>query len=153
MRIYLAGPISGNGYQETIALFTSKIEPLEAVGYEVTHPMLGKEYLRNELEFRTHGYGHPVSTNHAIYERDRWMVQSADIVFADLYGANRVSIGTMFELAWASQLGKHTVVVLPENGPHPHAHCFVLEAADIIFSKTQDALDYLVQLRSSYGNH
>ena len=144
MRIYLAGPISGNGYEETVALFEAKIVPLEAAGYEVLHPMLGKSELRNEVEFRAHGYENPVSTNHAIVERDCWMVQSVDIVFADLSAATRVSIGTCFELAWASLLGKHTVVVLPESGPHQHA--FVLEAADIVLHSVAEALAYLVQI-------
>ena len=145
MKIYLAGPISGKGYDETVALFKSKADPLRSYGYEVLHPMLGKGELRNETEFRAHGYDNPVSTNHAVFERDKWMIQTADIVLADLSTATRVSIGTMYELAWASLLGKHTVVVLPE-GEGPHRHCFVLESADLVYPTVCAALEYLRQL-------
>jgi nucleoside 2-deoxyribosyltransferase len=145
MKIYLAGPISGNGYWETLELFQPKIKTLEHAGYTVLHPLLGKGHLRNEVEFRAHGYGHPVSTNHAIFERDRWMVGMADIVFADLSHTKCVSIGTMFELAWASQLGKHTVLVLPDSEEY-HQHCFVFEAADVHVQTVDEALKYLVEL-------
>ena len=145
MKIYLAGPMSGNGYHETAQSFRTKAEILGYAGYTVLHPMLGKDELSNERTLQPHGYDNPTCTNHAIFERDRWMVHMADIVFADLSGATSVSIGTMFELAWASQLGKHTVVVLPEGNPHEHA--FVLEAADIIFRTTDEALTYLTELQ------
>ena len=73
------------------------------------------------------------------------MVQQADIVFADLTPANGVvSIGTMFELAWASQLNRHTVVAMEDGNIHQHA--FVLEAADIIFSTAGEAVTYLKSL-------
>lgn len=140
MRIYLAGPISGKGYDETVEMFESKIGRLK--GFEVWHPMLGKEALRNEMRFRAEGYQHvAVATNHAIFERDQWMVRNCDIVLADLSEATMVSIGTMYELAWASLLGKHTVVVLPEDGVHQHA--FVRESADIVFPTVEEALSYL----------
>jgi nucleoside 2-deoxyribosyltransferase len=145
MRIYLAGPISGKGYDEVVSHYKQKSELLVGWGYEVLCPMTGKSYLRNGIELRAEGYGFPVSTNHAIFERDKWMVGNSDIVFADLYtSGDRVSIGTMMEMAWAALLGKHCIAVIPEGNIHRHA--FALEAADIVFETEQEAYDYLADL-------
>jgi len=143
MRIYLAGPISGKGYKEVVERYQEKIDYLEDLGYEVFCPMTGKQYLRNELEFRTYGYDEfPVSTNHAIFERDKWMVSNCDILLVDLSNSGeRASIGSIMELAWGSLLGKQTIVVLPKENLHRHA--FVLEAGDIIFETLEDANNYL----------
>jgi len=142
MKIYLAGPISGRKYKRVLEFFMSKIERLRAAGHTVLNPMLGKDDLRNEPELRGYGYKGPTTTNHAIFERDQWMVQQADVVFADLSCTERVSIGTCFELAWASLLGKHTIAVVDSV----HWHAFVLEAADVIFDGVDDAMEYLEAL-------
>lgn len=143
MKIYLAGPISGKGYDEVVGLYKQKSTKLENMGYEVFCPMTGKTNLRNELEFKSNGYtNNPVATNHAIFERDKWMVSSVDLVLADLSNSgDRVSIGTCMELAWAALLGKHTVLVIPKENIHRHA--FILEAADTIFETYEEAINYL----------
>ena len=146
MKIYLAGSISGLSYDEVVNSYKSKADILGIAGYEILCPMTGKTYLRNEVEFRASGYTNfPVSTNHAIFERDKWMVQQCDIILADLSrSGERVSIGTMMELAWGSLLGKHTIIILPKENVHRHA--FVLEAADIIFETEFEAFKYLDDL-------
>ena len=107
--------------------------------------MIAKEELRTELEFKSVGYdGVPASTNHAIYERDNFMVQSADIVYANLMNTKIVSIGTVMELAVASHLRKHTIVAMEKGNIHFHA--FVIESADIIYESHEDAIEYLNKL-------
>lgn len=107
--------------------------------------MTGKSYLRNEIEFKAHGYAdNPPSTNHAIFERDKWMVSTCDIVFVDLIGTKSISIGCIMELAMGALLGKHTVVAMEEDNPHRHA--FVLEAADIVYPNLVEALYYMEKL-------
>lgn len=145
MKIYLAGPISGLGYDEIVDAYNEKIERLGNMGYVTLCPMTGKQYLRNEVELKAGGYNFPVSTNHAIVERDRWMVTSADIVLADLSSSGtRVSIGTCMELAWAHDHGKHTIGIIPVGNIHNHA--FVLEACDIVFLSLEEAYNYLGDL-------
>jgi len=144
MKIYLAGSISGCSYEEVTEKIKSKKERLEKAGYEIFSPMTGKNYLRTELVFRAEGYKNPPSTNHAIFERDKWMVNMVDIVLADLSGAKIASLGTAMELAWASLLGKYTVLVMEEDNIHRHA--FILEAADIVFPTLEEAMLYLEKL-------
>lgn len=144
MFIYCARPISGQSYEQVVGYYRDIVKKLRDVGYDVLYPMLGKSYLRNEIEFKTEGYANPLSTNHAIIERDRWMVKKADIVFLYLSDCgDRVSIGSVMELAWAHDSGKHTIVVMDKNNIHRHA--FVLEAADVIFETLAEGIDYLYQ--------
>lgn len=116
MKIYLARPISGRSYDEVTTYYKKLTESLQYAGYEVLCPMNGKTHLRTELEFKAHGYtNNPTSTNHAIIERDRWMVNQADVVYANLQGSTHVSIGTCMELAWAHDKGKHTIVAMEDG--------------------------------------
>jgi hypothetical protein len=146
MKIYLVHPISGLSYDEVVNYYTEKIKFCrDFLGLEVLCPMTGKNYLRNDPALRSHGYDkYPASTNHAIFSRDKWMVQTADIIYASFIGAKNVSIGSMMELAWASHFGKHTIVVMEPNNIHQHA--FVLEAAQVIFNVEKDADEYLEKL-------
>jgi nucleoside 2-deoxyribosyltransferase len=144
MRIYLARPISGCGYDEVVNYYQETVLKLQTWGYEVLFPMCGKEYLRNEVQFKAEGYGQPLSTNRAIVGRDRWMVRQSDIVFANLVGAKTVSIGTVCELAWAFDNKKHVILAMEQGNIHRHA--FVLEFADVLFENAKDALAYLKKL-------
>lgn len=145
MKIYVAHPITGLSGDDVIKYFDGMKLLLEPVGYDVLQPMTAKGYFRTEKEFKSNGYtGRPVSSNHAIIERDNWMVSMADVVFVDLTGAQSVSIGCIMELAWAHQLRKHSVVVMEDDNIHKHA--FVLEAADIVFSQFSDSIEYLKKL-------
>lgn len=144
MKIYLAGPITGKSYDEIVDAYMEKSAVLGACGYEILCPMTGKVYLRNEVKLAPHGYKYPVSTDRAIFSRDKWMVGQCDIVLADLSNSDRVSIGTMMELAWASMLGKHTITVMAKENIHRHA--FVLEASNIVFETYEEAVTYLKDL-------
>lgn len=140
MRIYLARPFSGFDAHEVREYMNNVGQVLKRAGYEILSPMAKKDFLTGVL--RNEGYHDPVASNHAIFERDRWMVTNqADVVLVDLSEASVISIGCVMELAWASLLGKHTVVVMgPDN---VHRHAFVIEAADIIFEDLEVALEYL----------
>lgn len=144
MKIYCIRPITGNSYAAVHAYYRKIVEFLSGLGYEVLHPTCGKNYLRTESVLKSHGYDMPQSTNHAIFNRDRWMVRRADISYADLTGIKKVSIGSVMEMAIAKDRGKHVVLAMEEGNVHTHA--FVLEAADIVFRTTKEALDYLDDL-------
>lgn len=145
MKIYLAGSISGQKGDIVIDYFTLTTSFLRSLGFEVIHPMIAKGYFRNEIKFKSEGYtDRPMSTNHAIIERDRWMVEQCDILYCNLTMAEIVSIGSCMELAWGHLLGKHTVIAMQPDNIHRHA--FVMEAADVIFEAHQEALEYLTEL-------
>jgi len=146
MKIYLAHPINGLTYDEVFSYYNSTKDKLKKY-FTIMSPMTGKEELRVETEYKAYGYESPIASNHAIIERDRWMVENSDIIFVDLINSDHVSIGCMMELAWAHQLGKHTVIALQKENIHEHA--FVLEAADIRYETYEDAIEYLINLGNS----
>jgi nucleoside 2-deoxyribosyltransferase len=147
MKIYLAGPITGKSFDEVINRYREKTSMLVDFGYEVLSPMTAKGGLKGVSAFVSTGQDGPVANDHSIFERDRWMVSQADVVLADLSNAVRVSIGTTMELAWASYLNKHTVLVMQYGNVHDHA--FIKQAADVTFGDMQEAYDYLRELSLS----
>lgn len=144
MKIYLACSISGKSYDDVVSYLLKTRDVLRSAGYTVYHPMIGKGHLRTELKFRGKDYRHPVSTNRAIFGRDKWMVDQADIVYFNLEESEIVSIGSMFEMCWANERNKHIVATIPENNIHQHA--FVLQACDIIYPTIGEAISYLTSL-------
>lgn len=147
MRIYLAGPITGKSFDEVMSRYKEKTSLLVDFGYEVLSPMTAKGGLKGSDALVATGYAGPVANDHSIFERDRWMVSQADVVLADLSNAVSVSIGTTMELAWASYLNKHTVLVMQAGNVHEHA--FIKEAADVRFTDMEEAYDYLRELSLS----
>jgi len=144
LKIYCVHPISGCSADEVFNYYKRTQKELEQL-YDVFIPMFGKDSLRTEKNFKAEGYeDNPLTGNHAIFERDRWMVTQSDIIYANLTGSKIVSIGSVMELAWASILGKYVVLVMEEDNIHRHS--FVLEAADLIYTKEEDMLDYLKKL-------
>ncbi len=141
-KIYIAHPISGGSADEVFQWFDDIGTRLRAMGFQVMSPLSGKGHLRTELRFRAEGYDHPLSGNHAIFERDKWMCEHSDFMLTDLTGATKPSIGCAMELAWASAKGNHTIVVMEKDNTHRHA--FVLEAADVVFETLEEAMTYLV---------
>lgn len=146
MKIYCAAPITGKTVKEVQDYYTSLTRTLSSYGWTVLSPMVGKKFSVNE-EFKSNGYNSPLKTDNSIYKRDKWMVNQADVVYADFTGATRVSIGMCMELALAEQAGKYVVAVIPEGNIHVHA--FVLSACSTIYRDNMAAISYLITLQNS----
>ncbi len=145
MDICFARPITGLGYEEVAGSYADTRDRLIDYGYtHVYFAFTGKSHLRNERDFGAEGYTHPLSTNHAITLRDRWMTKQADVFFLNLLGTKKVSIGCIMELAWAFDNGKHIVIAMEPDNIHRHA--FVLECAHIIYPTEDEAMEYLRKL-------
>lgn len=143
--IYCVGPITGLTAEEVFTYYDKVTSTLRGYGYDVFNPMTGKDHLRTEEEFKGSGYEcTPFTADHSIVNRDKWMVQQSDIVFADFTrGKDRASIGTCFEMAWAYMTGKLIVSVIPDGNIHDHAF---IKQASTVFKTTDEALEYLKQL-------
>ena len=142
--IYCVRPISGCSADDVFNYYEKTKEILTGMGYNVFTPMYGERYLRTELEFKAKDYRSPISTNGAIFKRDRWMVDQSDVIYANFLGAKHVSVGSMFELAWGYDTKKQVIVVMEDDNVHQHT--FVLEAATIVFNNVSEALEYLERL-------
>jgi len=144
LRIYCVHPISGQTSQSVFDYYQKTTKILSDANYDVLHPMIAKNFLRTEIIFKATDCRHPLTCNHSIFNRDKSMVMLADVVYASFVGTKIVSIGSLYELAWASFNHKNVVVAMEEDNIHRHA--FVLESAGTVFTTEEEALDYLVKL-------
>jgi len=142
---YCARPISGREHEDVVDYYRRIGCRLSAAGIRILTPTCGKGYVSNDSKWSKQA-AKCVCTDHAIKERDKWMVQNSNIIFVNLVGAVKVSIGSVMELAWADMLNVHSVVALDE--PNVHQHPFVVDCADIIFPTEEEALFYLEKLAS-----
>lgn len=147
LKVYTVGAISGLSYDECVSEFNVRISRLKEMGYDVLYPMLGKDYLRNELSLRAEGYpDRPISTNHAIVKVDFWRVDTVDILFVDFTNAaGRVSIGSVAEMSRGYAKDKLIVTVMQKENIHRHA--FVTEMSSIVFETLEEAYGYLAIYR------
>jgi len=140
--VYLAGSISGlthaetqEYYAETTALLPDWLTPVS--------PMRDKDALKTgaviDKAYEEHGH---LYTGAGIFARDYSDVLRCDCVLANFARARKVSVGSMFELAWAWQLRKPTVIVL-EAGGRFHDHPFVRQSTPFIYEDLRPAVECL----------
>ena len=139
--IYLSGPITGLNYGEATNWRDYAKEQLEAIcparRVDVFSPMRSKDYLAkfDNLAGRGDDYAHlhQLSSKRGIWARDSMDTANADLLLVNLLGAKIVSIGTMFEVAWACSPfapRKIPIVVVMEDEGNIHEHWFVEMATD-----------------------
>lgn len=142
MRVYLSGPISGLTVNQAQSWREYVTERLRARGCEVLNPMRGAEGQqppRKRLSSKSPDDA-PELSDRAFVTRDRYDVLNCNVVFCNLTTAERVSIGSLFELAWAMAANKLTVIVMEKKGSL-HSHAFVREAG-LVFNDLDEAIDY-----------
>lgn len=141
--VYLAGPIAGVSWDDANGWRRLAQSEIGGKGIRCLSPLRGKEKMFEGIkQFKTTQY-EGVGSDSCIYDRDRSDLERADIVLAHLRCADRVSIGTMFELGWASTLHKFIVVVMDEGNVHDHP--FVRRAASLIVPTLDEACQYIIR--------
>lgn len=143
--MYLSGPISGKSYGGATSWRDDATRFLAGYSIETLDPMRGKASLQGQkiIEDRPE-LGGALVADAAIYYRDQWDVQRCDIMLVNLSeSGRRVSIGTMFEMAWAWMHRKVVILVLPEENIHEHA--FVRQAAGMRVSTLDEGLQLVLR--------
>lgn len=142
MKVYLAGPIAGLSYNGATAWRDQAKRELNAAGIQAFSPMRAKQYLKDVASFSVDGDVYKtlsiLSCNRGITTRDRYDCTTADVVLVNVLGAERISIGTVLEVAWADAARIPIVLVMePEGNVHHHGmilectgfHCHTLDEA------------------------
>jgi len=135
-------------YEECVKWRVQVAEVLEKYSIEALSPMRGKAYLKRETSIKDSYEQHRMSTKAAIFARDKWDCLRSDIILCNLLKARSVSIGSMFEIAWAQDNGKYIIVVMEDVNPHVHA--FVQEAASLIVPTMSEAVKHLLVVANVY---
>ena len=120
--IYLAGPITGLTYGESVNWRDYMSNLLTPFGVRTLSPMRGKGYLLSAGVLQASGYDDTIlSSAKAIVARDRNDTMKCDLVIMNLLGATRISIGSMIELGWADAARVPVVLVMEPGNVHEHA--------------------------------
>jgi hypothetical protein len=118
--LYLAGPITGLSYGESTdwrAEVAAKLPPhIKAVS-----PMRGKTYLAQRTSIADSYEEIVLSSQKGITCRDRFDVLRCDMILVNFLGAQKVSIGSVMEIAWADAFRKPIVLVMESQSVHDHA--------------------------------
>ena len=142
-RVYLAGPITGLGFDDAHDWRQQVVEDLAEVGIEAFSPMRHKEALKGlpTISGTTEEYEHlgPFARQKGILTRDRYDCTHADMIIMNLLGAQRVSIGTCVELGWADAFRVPVVMVIEPAG-NVHEHCFTRELCGFRVERLEEAV-------------
>jgi nucleoside 2-deoxyribosyltransferase len=142
-KVYLAGPITGSTYEETISWRNHATAKLLIHNIEGLSPMRGKAFLDNN---RTDcDITKFLSGMKAITTRDKWDCERCDAVLVNLLGAKKVSIGTVLEIGWASSAGKPIVLVMEKEG-NIHEHGIIRELCGFQVETLEDGLKTVINL-------
>lgn len=149
MKVYLAGPITGLTFDEADDWRQVAIEKLEYGGVTPLSPLRAEKYLAKYGKLTDQYLGEtPMVTDRGIMVRDHWDVSRCDAVLFYLKGAERVSIGTVMELAWAYAYRKPVVVVIEDEG-NVHEHSMVREAIDYRVESLDEAIKQILILQEA----
>jgi hypothetical protein len=114
-KVYLAGPIAGltfDGAQD----WRDEVTEMLASEIACYSPLRNKQFLRNSGVITQTAYANPMASDRGIMTRDHFDCQTSDAIFVNLLGAERVTIGTVMEIAWGFAYRKPVVVAMePTN--------------------------------------
>ncbi len=121
--VYLCGQITGLSYSEARYGWREQVVK-ELIGTDITplSPMRAKNHLEAVQELSQWGDPSSVlSCPRGLTTRDRFDVNRSQILFANLLGMDRVSIGSMIEFGWADAQRIPILCVMEQDNPHQHA--------------------------------
>jgi nucleoside 2-deoxyribosyltransferase len=139
-RIYLAGPITGLTYDGAQDWRKAARDALKPDGISAYSPLRQMNFLRSAVVLEGSYETHPLSTSRGIMTRDHDDCMKADLILANLLGADRVSIGTVMEIAWAYAYRVPVVAMIEPSG-NVHDHSMIREALGYRVSDLESAID------------
>jgi len=125
--VYLAGPITGLTYQGCTDWRQKAMDYLAEYGIQGLSPLRAKDYLLNETSIADTYDDTILSSQRGIFARDKFDCERSDVIFVNLLGAQRVSIGTVMEIGWATGKNKPIVLLMEKTG-NLHDHAMLREA-------------------------
>ena len=108
-------------------------------------PMRHKDYLLQETAMGDTYEDQVMSSQRGIFGRDFWDSNRCDALFVNLLGAERVSIGTVLEIAWAWSARNPVVLVMEDEG-NPHEHAMLRECSYFRVPTVDEGIDVLGKL-------
>ncbi|WP_315729777.1 nucleoside 2-deoxyribosyltransferase [Bradyrhizobium sp. SZCCHNRI2010] len=150
LQVYLAGPISGLNYEGATDWREYAKAYLKEFGIKALSPLREQHHLKSVGVFtdtakETARFKSPMSMPKGLTTRDRWDAMRSDVLLVNLLGAQKVSIGTVLEFAWANAAGRPIVCAIEEMG-NVHEHAMLNEITGFRVPTLEEALDVTRQL-------
>lgn len=118
--VYLAGSITGLSWNEATS-WRQHVAAALAPNIRCFSPLRAKQYLARKRALKDSYLAHVMSLSRSINERDHHDCMTCDLIFVNLLGAKRISIGTVMEVAWGFAYRKLVVLALDRGGVHDHS--------------------------------
>jgi len=118
--VFCSGPITDLNF-DSATNWRNVVRNKMPLNIKAVSPLRCKEYLCHEKKIADSYEDIPLSSEKGITTRDRNDVMRCDLLFVNLLGTEKVSIGTVMEIAWADMLRKPIVLVMDKNNIHDHA--------------------------------
>lgn len=146
LKVYLAGPITGLSYGGCTEWRVEVKEQLSDNNIDGLDPMRGKAYLSKEAQVADSYSDHTMSSINGINVRDFNDCKRSDTILVNLLGSQKVSIGTVMEIAWARAFQKPIVLVMEKGNVHDHG---MLTFGNIIVPTLEEGVSATIQLLKS----
>ena len=144
--IFLAGPLTGVPYKDALEWrrYVASRLPADITAFSA---LRGKTYLENERVLKDAYPEHLLSTARGTVTRDRYDVCRCGALFVNLLDTDKVSIGTMMEMAWAD-VQRIPIILAMEIG-NIHDHAFVRQVAGFVTRDLDEAIQTAVDVLST----
>jgi nucleoside 2-deoxyribosyltransferase len=134
--LFLAGPLTGVSYSDALdwrKYVESKL-PADVIAFSA---LRGKGHVAKERVLKDAYPEHLLSTPQGTITRDRYDVSRCDALFVNFLNADKVSIGTIMEMAWAD--ARRIPIILAMEAGNIHDHAFVRQVAAFITEDLDEA--------------
>lgn len=141
-KVYLAGPISGHSYNDVNDWRVYAKDYLADSRIDGYSPLRGKIYLSSEEIIKDNYPNHTMSSIKGINVRDYNDVRTSDAILVNLLNSgDKISIGTIMEIAWARSFQIPVVIIMKEDNPHNHG---MLTFGNIIVESLDEGLESII---------
>ncbi|MCI0557562.1 MAG: nucleoside 2-deoxyribosyltransferase domain-containing protein [Nitrososphaera sp.] len=158
--VYLAGPISGLTYGAATDWRQAVTAHLSEAGIKCLSPLRAEVHLRNhegllndcqtvEENLKAGCQVLAMSTPRGVVARDRFDCTRCSVIFLNLLGAKKVSIGSMIEVGWANANDIPIVLIMEDEG-NCHEHAFVRESCAFRTPHVSEGVQIVKAILGSY---
>ena len=157
--VYLAGPIDGMSFAEGNGWRERAIKKLGGFGIKALSPQRGKNYVAADpevaevMDFAKQEMVlsvHPMSTSSMIFTRDKFDALNCDVLLVNFQGAQRRSIGTAMEIAWAYQQGKPIIVIVDESDQLHSVHPMLRQTFSHVTTSLEEGINIVASIFQGY---
>lgn len=144
--IYLAGPIDGMLIEEFSNWRKGLVDILPSEYIQTYSPgrCLNSISLNKKDRLKASYKEHPLAIQQGVMKNDHYMLTNSNLVIANFTAANKASIGTAMECAWAYD--RHIPVIIIMDEKRIHDHPMLRETAICIVNTIEEAAKYAEEI-------